>query len=192
MPRKKAAKFTCEKCGKAFGMAMHLGRHMTTIHGRLPTRSVPAAKPKRTASTGAASTLVAIINKLQAQRQEHAAAIVQIDALFEKYGIQLSEPKRRGRKPGRPKAAANAGMLTAGRKGKGRKRGTFEKTAHQSILDFLKGKGKQGATTAEINQQWKSEGRGANADTTLSQLTKQKKLKREKIKGAKGSRYTAA
>ena len=43
MPRKKAAKFKCEKCGKAFGMAMHLGRHMTTIHGRTPR----AAKPKQ-------------------------------------------------------------------------------------------------------------------------------------------------
>ena len=53
-------------------------------------------------------------------------------------------------------------------------------------------KGKAGATTDEINQQWKSEGRGGNADTTLSQLTKQKKLKREKIKGEKGSRYKAA
>ena len=75
MPRKKATTFKCEKCGKAFSMAMHLGRHMTTIHSQAPTRSAPAAKPKRTANAGAANTLVAIINKLQAQRQEHAAAI---------------------------------------------------------------------------------------------------------------------
>ena len=59
-------------------------------------------------------------------------------------------------------------------------------------MEFVKSKGNAGVTTAEINQQWKSEGRGANADTTLSQLTKQKKLKREKIKGKKGSRYKAA
>ena len=51
MPRKKAAKFTCEKCGKAFSMAMHLGRHMTTIHAQARTRSAHAAKPKRTASS---------------------------------------------------------------------------------------------------------------------------------------------
>jgi hypothetical protein len=34
MPRRKAAKFKCEKCGKQFAMAMHLGRHRTTIHGQ--------------------------------------------------------------------------------------------------------------------------------------------------------------
>ena len=45
MPRKKAAKFKCEKCGKKFAMAMHLGRHMTTIHGKAPK----AAKPKKAA-----------------------------------------------------------------------------------------------------------------------------------------------
>ena len=45
MPRKKAASFKCEKCGKKFAMAMHLGRHMTTIHGKAPK----AAKPKKPA-----------------------------------------------------------------------------------------------------------------------------------------------
>lgn len=49
MPRKKAAKFKCEKCGKGFGMAMHLGRHMTTIHGQAPAK--PASPAKATAPT---------------------------------------------------------------------------------------------------------------------------------------------
>lgn len=49
MPRKKAATFKCVKCGKAFAMAMHLGRHMTTIHGQArkvvkPTKAKKAAK----------------------------------------------------------------------------------------------------------------------------------------------------
>lgn len=43
MPRKKAAKFKCKKCGKTFGMAMHLGRHMVAKHGQKPK----TAKPKR-------------------------------------------------------------------------------------------------------------------------------------------------
>jgi hypothetical protein len=195
MPRKKAAKFKCEKCGKTFGMAMHLGRHMTTIHGQSKTPPAAAARPKQTESRRAnsdlAGTLVATIDKLQADRREHVDAIGEIDAVFEKYGIQLLERKRCGRPPGRPRATATW-PKPAGRRGRRRKRGTFAKTGQQTILDFVKSKGKAGATSTEINQSWRSEGRGATADTTLSQLTKQKKLKRAKIKGAKGSRYTVA
>ncbi len=101
MPRQKAAKFKCSRCGKAFGMAMHLGRHMATIHGRSAKRSAAAARPKRTADAGEAGALAAIINKLHARRREHAEAIAQIDALFEKYGIRPPWPRRRGRPPGR-------------------------------------------------------------------------------------------
>jgi len=46
MSRKKAAKFKCAKCGKVFGMAMHLGKHMTTTHGQKP-RAAKATKPKK-------------------------------------------------------------------------------------------------------------------------------------------------
>jgi hypothetical protein len=53
MPRKKAATFKCEKCGKKFGMAMHLGRHMTTIHGQAPVKSAKPAKAKRAVKIGA-------------------------------------------------------------------------------------------------------------------------------------------
>ena len=49
MPRKTGTKVKCEKCGKEFGMAMHLGRHMTTIHGQ----ASKAAKPKKAAKRAA-------------------------------------------------------------------------------------------------------------------------------------------
>jgi hypothetical protein len=52
MPRKKAATFKCEKCGKEFGMAMHLGRHMTTTHGQAP-KSATRAKSRKAARVGA-------------------------------------------------------------------------------------------------------------------------------------------
>ncbi|HOW72602.1 MAG TPA: C2H2-type zinc finger protein [Phycisphaerae bacterium] len=56
MPRKKAAKLRCTKCGKTFKMAMHLGRHMKTIHGqakRLKAKKgrKPAARKGRRAGT---------------------------------------------------------------------------------------------------------------------------------------------
>ena len=58
MPRKKAATFRCERCGKKFTMAMHLGRHMTTIHGKAlksakAAKAKKAAKPKKATKVGA-------------------------------------------------------------------------------------------------------------------------------------------
>ena len=46
MPRKRAAKFKCGKCGKTFGMAMHLGRHMATMHGQKPKKAAKRAGRK--------------------------------------------------------------------------------------------------------------------------------------------------
>lgn len=137
-----------------------------------------------------ASQLAGLISDLQSQRQDHVNAVAEIDAVFEKYGIHPPKQQRRGRKPG-PRATT-AQPKRAGRREGRRKRGTFEKTGVETVLEFIKTKGTKGATSTEINQQWKSEGRGATADTTLSQLTKQKKLKRVKLKGMKGSRYTLA
>jgi uncharacterized C2H2 Zn-finger protein len=43
MPRKKAA-FKCPQCGQSFGLAMHLGRHMSAKHGKTPATS---GRPKK-------------------------------------------------------------------------------------------------------------------------------------------------
>lgn len=50
MPRKRAANFKCKKCDKKFTMAMHLGRHMATIHGQAKAKKpgkIGARKGKR-------------------------------------------------------------------------------------------------------------------------------------------------
>ena len=47
-------------------------------------------------------------------------------------------------------------------------------------------------TGAEIGKHWKSEGRGAGVYVNIGKLTKSKKLKKQKIEGGRGSRYTAA
>ena len=46
MPRKKATTFKCKKCGKKFAMAMHLGRHMATMHGQRPKKAAKRAARK--------------------------------------------------------------------------------------------------------------------------------------------------
>lgn len=129
-----------------------------------------------------------IISSLQARRQVLTSEIAEIDALFERFGIQPVERRRPGRPAGRK--AAVAGPKPA-RRGRRRKRGKFEKSGQQSIIDFLKTKGAKGATTAEINDHWVSEGRAGTAYVTLGQLTKLKQIKKEKLKGKRGSRYTA-
>ena len=49
------------------------------------------------------------------------------------------------------------------------------------VIDFVSGK--KSATTQDVNKYWKESGRLGNADNTMSQLTKAKKLKRTPLTG---------
>lgn len=143
-----------------------------------------------------------LIETLQNERREHEEAIAAIDATFAEFGIiPDAAPQRRG--PGRPpkKAGRKKGTTTTtatkkratrkktGRRGR-RGRGSFEKTGEQSVYDFVKQHGKPNAK--EVNEHWSGEGRGGKADNTLSKLVKEKKLKRVKVKGERGSLYQVA
>jgi len=65
----------------------------------------------------------------------------------------------------------------------------YGQTAQQFILGLVQ---EMGATTAEINQAWKDAGRPGRADKTLNKMINAGKLRKRKIRGAKGSRYKAA
>ena len=158
------------------------------------------------------AALASIIRQLQAERQQHADAIAAIDEQFEQQGI-TAEPrkKRRGRRgrgrprgPGRPKGSGKkkakngrrkkttrkvGKKKTAKKRATKQKRRSFSKTADQFLLDLLKGR--NGMTTGQINAKWRQSKRGGTADTTLSKLVGERKLKRENIKGERGSRYRA-
>lgn len=134
-----------------------------------------------------------LVAELRRRQAKLADLIKQRDALNEQIEeLQgLSEPlpaspsrkvARKAKKPGpKPKTSKKAKDAS--------KRKRFPETAEQFIVGLVKGKG---ATTAEINQAWKDSGRAASADTTLSKMVKDGKLKRENIEGKKGSRYTKA
>lgn len=126
------------------------------------------------------------ITRLQERRRALTADLARIDALCERYGIQLQGRKGPGRPPGR-RAAAVPGT----RAGRRRKRGRFTKSALVSVADFVKAAGPKGVTTSEVNKHWKGEGRAGDAYVTLGQLTKLRKIKRKNLKGQRGSRYTA-
>ena len=138
-----------------------------------------------------AKQLEQTIARLQERRRTLTADLARIDALCEKYGIQLQGRKRPGRPAGRRKAASSAVAAKPARRGRRRKRGRFAKSASTSIIDFLKSCAGKSATTADVNKHWQAEGRRGNAYVTLGHLAKQRKVKRENLKGQRGSRYTA-
>jgi len=72
---------------------------------------------------------------------------------------------------------------------KTRKREKYAQTAEQFVLGLVKDKG---AITSDINRAWQAAGRKGRADNTLNKMLKLGKLKREKLKGTKGSIYTVA
>jgi len=137
--------------------------------------------PRKTATT---KELAALISQLREERQQHLDAIAEIDATFKRFGIVTAPAKRRGR--------PRQGVKRLGRPRKKAARRRFAVSGPASILALVKGKGAKGATSAEINRKWKKDGRSGSVYVTLSHLVKAKKLKKQKVKGGRGSRYTAA
>lgn len=117
------------------------------------------------------------IETLRAERERHSQEIEKIDATLEQIKAALGM-KIAGRTP---MAAAPS------KTGRSRRRRTFAVNGLQSVLNFVKEN--KNATTATINANWKSEGRAGRADVTLGKLVAEKKLKRVKLKGERGSRY---
>ena len=128
-------------------------------------------------STTRLEELKLLISKLQEDRQGHQDAIARIDEVFATLGIQREVKKKRGRKPGVTKTTKT--------------RGKFKTTAKESVLTFVKAAGSNGVTGAKIVEHWKGEGRKSGFYNALGVLTKAKKIKKQKLKGQKGSLYVA-
>ena len=69
-------------------------------------------------------------------------------------------------------------------------RNRFPQTAETFVLALVKAR--KATKTREINAAWIRAGRGKNADNTLSRLVKTRMLKRVKLQGERGSRYSVA
>ena len=127
-----------------------------------------------------AKALEDAITKLHQERQTHLKAIEKIDALFDKLGIVSSSNKK----------TATFSPIKGGATRR-RRSHRFEISGTASILAFVKKGGPKGVPSSAIVKHWKSEGRAGDGYTTLGQLVKAKKLKKQNIKGQKGSVYTA-
>jgi hypothetical protein len=124
------------------------------------------------------SDIASRIQQLMEQRDLHAAAAARINETIASISALLgTSTNGNGRRRGRPPKDQKQWM----------RKGTYETTAEEFILSFVKAK--PGSTTREINQHWKSEGRGHTADNTLVKLVKNKQLKRIPLEEGRGSRY---
>jgi hypothetical protein len=139
-----------------------------------------------------ATAIPAYIQTLLEEKQQHTAAIGEIDATLAKVTAAL------GGKPtapvAAPKSAAKVPMSAApaATKAKRAGRGKFAVSATDLVLKYI-GANKN-PTTKEITQHLLSEGRSLGAvSNALSVLTKSKTLKRTPLgKGVMGSRYSMA
>lgn len=143
--------------------------------------------------SNAVQELSRLIKTLQGDRQKHVDAIAEIDAVFANLGINAAAPKRRGRKPGSVIKTAESSAPTADKKGgKKRRRRVKAKdglTGEQFLYKVLA----DGALlTGELNDKWVASGRNGRADILLGQLVANGKLKRKKVEGERGSRYSVA
>ena len=139
--------------------------------------------------TSVATELTRVIQTLQQERQDHVAAISEIDAVFAYLGITPTPAKKRGRKPSAaPVSAAPAAVKS---KGNRRRRSNAEDgmTGEQFLLALL---AKAKLSTAEVNAKWKESGRKGAANNLLGLLVKDGELKRAEAKGTRGSVYSAA
>jgi hypothetical protein len=124
------------------------------------------------------------LSDLLQRRQEHQAALAEIDAVIAKYGIN---PDKSLPAPSKAPIATPAKPTKPATK-KPRAQKKYPETAEQFVLSLLKG-GK-GVIGREINQAWKDSGRNGNADNTLSTLFKNKKVKRTPVKTGRGNIYS--
>jgi hypothetical protein len=133
------------------------------------------------------SQLQRLVSQLKSERQTHVAAIEEIDRTFTELGMGVTAaPASAAPAPrrGRPPKSASPVKTGGGSK---RGRGRFPISGEESILNFVRQAGNP--TTAEINVHWHGEGRKGKADNTITKLVQEKKLKRQKIKGERGSRF---
>lgn len=164
------------------------------------------------AKTAAATELLKLVKKLQDERADHVKAIEAIDLTFAQLGIQseadvvapaaAAPAKRRGR-PAGSKAKTNKVVKAAKpaksektvkknkttKKSTKRSRGAFTVSGDDSVLGFIKANAN--CTTAQVNDHWTTEGRAGKADNAIGKLVREGKVTRKKIKGERGSTYSA-
>ena len=133
---------------------------------------------------GPESDLAEKIRQLQADRQQHAQAINEIDQVLNRVENALAE--LRGMRPS-GRITHDLTSASAGGERPRRHYQKFELTGEESVLEFIRRQGSP--STAEINANWHAEGRTGVANPILARLLKRGLLERELDPTVRGSRY---
>jgi hypothetical protein len=126
------------------------------------------------------------IRLLQVDRERHARAIAEIDAVLTR--IQQALSALQGRASDLAVEGGAAPTLAHDGPKPRRRYQKLPQTGEESVLAFIRQQGKP--TTAEINDHWKSEGRPGVANPTVARLLKRGLLQRENDPAVRGSRYS--
>ena len=138
-----------------------------------------------------ANDLAGRIQQLQVDRQRHLDAMAAIDRVLDQIGAALQvAPKPAGRESTASVARNDDGVVRREVPPQPRRRGRFDKTGIDSVLDFIRERGNP--TTAEINAHWHAEGRKGTANVTILKLLQDRSVRREQDPAIRGSRYLAA
>jgi hypothetical protein len=155
--------------------------------GKTPRKLAPA---RHGADGNGASEvdLSAQVRALQAERKLHAEAISAIDRVLDQVNRAVAAAKRllpSGlQHQDRPTSKTRGGMPVARRRN-----GRFAQTADESILAFIRERGRP--TTAEINGHWRREGRKGFSNSVILRLLKGGLIRRVPDPAVRGSRYCA-
>ena len=160
-----------------------------------PTETLACQEP-----TKSQPALRIVINRWRKERQAHVDAVAAIDAMLDRWGIRFPSAGRRGRprkakrRAGRRKAAKRGSKRRGrppGRKKKARGKRARPGAMSDAIVQFAKQAGAKGVTSAELTSFLKKRGAGQNPFVTIGRLVRTKRLKRQTVKGQRGSVYVA-
>jgi len=137
------------------------------------------------------SDLAEQIKQLEMDRERHADAMAEIDRVLERIHDALGQLNaahahdtqihlEQLTQPLRP-------VLEFPQTLPHRRRGRFQQTAVNSVLDFIRNHANP--STAEINAHWRTEGRKGTVNVTLLKLLQQGLIRRVKDDSVRGSRY---
>jgi len=166
------------------------------------TELVQALQEQQSQYAESTAAIAAALSDQQLQQSEHAKAIAStlehisgllssllggFAPLAAKAVVAVAPPK----KPKKTVAAKPAAKSTS-KSSTPRRRGSskYATTGIESVINFIAEHGSP--NTKELTAHWQSEKRGGKVDHTLSQLVKQKKLKRVANPDGRGSRYVVA
>jgi hypothetical protein len=113
MPKK--GDFKCTACGRTFKMAAHLGRHMSTLHGRPGRKAARPGRPAAAVIRSGGGGLPELVRDIQSYRDELGAQRMELDAQVARLDEVLaalggSAPA----KPAAPRRGRAAGGFRAG------------------------------------------------------------------------------